>query len=211
MSRVSIDANWYDSWGCKINNDAALLWVVAVSTAKQIGSVDRLFISELQETVKRTISRERFNYLIHELNINSKIPFTIIDDEIILKTARSLTIAQHKASIPKGGTTQVPNVFVVTDSLREWAKKNNFDSLDLESETQNFLDYHAAKGTQWKDWTRAWQLWIRRSYGYKQIGKSTIRKNESIAKGASPLLTDSDDIKRFYSGTVVELPRDAAK
>jgi hypothetical protein len=57
--------------------------------------------------------------------------------------------------------TAAPDTFPITPSMRSWAKGNGGEALDLDRETQQFLDYHAARGTKFVKWDRAWQTWIR--------------------------------------------------
>lgn len=59
----------------------------------------------------------------------------------------------------KSATTQPP--FVVTPEMKKWAAK--YPAVDLELETENFLDHHLSKGSKFKDWPAAWRTWIRNS------------------------------------------------
>ena len=65
------------------------------------------------------------------------------------------------ARTPRG--TAVPDEFPITPALKEWATKTGCDALNLDSETQKFLDHHGAKGSEFKDWDRAWQKWMRQA------------------------------------------------
>jgi general stress protein YciG len=56
----------------------------------------------------------------------------------------------------------VPASFEITRGMRLWAAENAPD-IDIDHETAQFLDYHAAKGSVFVDWTRAWHTWIRKS------------------------------------------------
>lgn len=57
--------------------------------------------------------------------------------------------------------------FVITDTMRAWAKKNA-PNLDLERETQKFLARHASKGNTFKDWNQAWRNWMLNALDYAQ-------------------------------------------
>jgi hypothetical protein len=56
--------------------------------------------------------------------------------------------------------TRVPEPFLITDEMRAWAQSKSI-TLDLDSETEQFLDYHRGKGTVGKDWTATWRTWMR--------------------------------------------------
>lgn len=61
--------------------------------------------------------------------------------------------------------TRIPDDFVVTDEMRQWAKDKGLDHLDLDGITEEFSDYWrsvpGAKGTK-LDWPATWRNWIRR-------------------------------------------------
>jgi hypothetical protein len=56
--------------------------------------------------------------------------------------------------------TPVPDSFPLTDNLKEWASKET-PGLNLEAETEKFLDHHRSKGNLFKDWPAAWRKWMR--------------------------------------------------
>jgi len=56
--------------------------------------------------------------------------------------------------------TPTPDIFPVTDQMKDYAKKQNFGG-DLEYITENFLLYHRKKGSKFVDWYAAWQSWVR--------------------------------------------------
>ncbi len=58
--------------------------------------------------------------------------------------------------------TPAPDRFIITQNQRDWAKQK-CSGLDIDRETENFLDYHRAKGKRWIDWNAAWRKWMRDS------------------------------------------------
>lgn len=64
-------------------------------------------------------------------------------------------------SAPKRGT-KAPDHLLVTVDMRTWAKSKGV-TVDLDSETEAFLDHHRAKGSAFKDWASAWRYWMRNS------------------------------------------------
>ena len=77
---------------------------------------------------------------------------------------------QHKNVL-----TETPEVFPISAALKEWATKSGCDVLDLNKETAKFLDHHASKGSNFKDWDRAWQKWMRQALEWSQPNR---RKNQ---------------------------------
>ena len=60
--------------------------------------------------------------------------------------------------------TDAPDDFPITEKMRGWARKE-VPSIagDLERHTKDFLDFHAAKGNRFRDWSRAWHKWMRKA------------------------------------------------
>lgn len=70
----------------------------------------------------------------------------------------------------KGGrksATPAPENISITGKLKQWSAENT-SSLNLKTETDRFLDYHRAKGTQFKDWAAAWRNWMRKAVEFQQ-------------------------------------------
>lgn len=59
--------------------------------------------------------------------------------------------------------TRIPDVFVVTDSMRTWAAKNDFAHLDLDGITDEFVDFWrgATKNATKADWIATWRNRVR--------------------------------------------------
>jgi hypothetical protein len=66
----------------------------------------------------------------------------------------------------KRGTT-APDHFDITDKLRGWATENA-PGIDVDAETENFLDHHRAKGSTFKSWDAAWRTWMRNAVKFAQ-------------------------------------------
>lgn len=62
---------------------------------------------------------------------------------------------------PKRGT-KAPDHLLITPDMREWAKTKGV-TVDLDEETEMFLDRHRSKGSVFKDWSAAWRTWMRNS------------------------------------------------
>lgn len=69
---------------------------------------------------------------------------------------------------PKRGT-KAPDHLLVTSDMRSWASKAGV-TVDLDAETDQFLDHHRGKGSLFKDWTAAWRTWMRNSIKFASNG-----------------------------------------
>ncbi len=64
-------------------------------------------------------------------------------------------------SAPTRGT-KAPDHLLITPDMRAWAASKGV-TVDLDEETEQFLDRHRGKGSVFKDWTAAWRTWMRNS------------------------------------------------
>lgn len=75
--------------------------------------------------------------------------------------------------------TQLPNDFVITEAIVTTALKNNWPH--PEEEIEAFRDYHLARGTVFKDWTRAFYTWLRNAKRFNQPRRqSTSFREQAI-------------------------------
>lgn len=72
--------------------------------------------------------------------------------------------------------TTAPTGLTVTDAMSEWARTKGL-SVDLERETEQFLDHHRAKGSKFKDWTAAWRTWMRNAQKWAPAEVASRRFN----------------------------------
>ena len=56
--------------------------------------------------------------------------------------------------------TAIPDDFDVTDAMRDWAAKNDYDYLNLKTETAKFISNALQNDRRCRDWTHAWRSWI---------------------------------------------------
>ena len=61
---------------------------------------------------------------------------------------------------PRKRATTMPDDFTVTPEMRAWAAEKA-PGVDLDWQTEQFRDHHEGKGSQFVDWRKAWQTWIR--------------------------------------------------
>lgn len=101
--------------------------------------------------------------------------------------SHSLRAAKRRSRLSQ--KTGAPDEFEISDSLKEWASKTA-PLVCLKGETENFLDYHRAKGNSFKDWDAAWRTWIRRAQKWTKGSvdsdgsKGSRRKDSDLHVGA---------------------------
>lgn len=74
---------------------------------------------------------------------------------------------------PPRRNTAVPKDFAVTPELRSWAEQNA-PRVNVDRQTEKFLNHHGAKGTVFKDWIKAWRNWMLNAvdYGHLEPGSN---------------------------------------
>lgn len=101
---------------------------------------------------------------------------------------------------PKAKSTSAPTAFEITPKLREWAKEK-VPSVDIDSETDEFLDHFRGNGKKHTDWIAAWRNWMRRSAKFaaqrQQGGRGNLRvvggsRNEVPDNSYWDTVTDED-------------------
>lgn len=58
--------------------------------------------------------------------------------------------------------TRIPDTFPLTELLLAWGREHA-PAVDGRAETENWLDWHRAKGDTAKDWAASWRTWMRRA------------------------------------------------
>lgn len=57
--------------------------------------------------------------------------------------------------------TPAPEIFPVTDAMREWARKHPRGiAVDLDDQTERFLNHARQNDRRCRDWLAAWRNWI---------------------------------------------------
>ena len=128
---------------------------------------------------------------------NDSSLFPRLDEE---KKAAETKKTEEKTTAPKPPKTKptpAPDHLTITDQMRAWAKKNVPD-IDIEFETAQFLDRHAAKGNTFVDWTRAWHTWMRNARKYaeeRQQGRLRVVNGHGGARQEVPTHEDHNQGK----------------
>ena len=107
-------------------------------------------------------------------------------------------LAPPAATTPKPASrgTRVPESFPLTEPLLAWGREHA-PAVEGRAETENWLDWHRAKGDTAKDWTASWRTWMRRaqhdaeSRGYRAplaiVGPGRQRPSTSDAAAQAAL------------------------
>jgi DNA-binding MarR family transcriptional regulator len=88
------------------------------------------------------------------------------------KTRKQRTTQATRAS-------SAPEIFPVTEAMRAWGQAQ-VPGVNVDRETEQFLDHHRAKGSVFKDWLAAWRTWMRRAASF-QGQRATSRAASSQA------------------------------
>ncbi len=127
---------------------------------------------------------------------HGKIPETLRRNSGLIKEQG---VRNKEQGVRSGKKTLAPESFEITPALKEWATKDHYDqTVDLERETQNFLDHHASKGSEMVSWDRAWQKWIRTADGYAQRRKPKSSSTDSGYVPANQMTPEQ--VKATYAG-----------
>lgn len=98
-------------------------------------------------------------------------------------TTEANSVLKEKKSTQRAKrlVSSAPLVFVLDKSHRDWAVVNDIN-VDLEIETEKFLDHHRAKGNTFKDWSAAWRKWMRSAVEYAR--KNGTYNQNTRSRGA---------------------------
>jgi hypothetical protein len=92
----------------------------------------------------------------------------------------------------KKTASELPKNFAVTDDLRRWATEKGYASPD--SLLESFKLYHTAKGSTYKDWTAAFQMWIKKDKEFS----SSKSKTSGVSSTKTKSLADMDYSESFF-------------
>lgn len=85
----------------------------------------------------------------------------------------------------------IPSDFCVTAEMRQWSDAKT-PNLDVDHETQQFIDHYNAKGENALDWTAKWRTWMRNAFtefGKYPHGKPSLK----IAQNQNPQNSPGDE------------------
>lgn len=88
-----------------------------------------------------------------------------------------LPLANAPTPAPKGrakGATPAPDIFPISDEMRDWADENA-PGVDVDTQTERFLNRNRAEGKVYKDWLAAWKNWITSPYAQPKARAPSVR------------------------------------
>ena len=92
--------------------------------------------------------------------------------------------------------TEIDPNFRITESLRAWADKN-VPQLDIDRETERFIDYWLSHGTKRASWEATWRNWMRKAPEMGGVMKPKAR--------AMPAEPSEEELQRDRERAVIEL------
>jgi len=81
---VPLDVNWYDEWGHTVSADAALVWILALTTCKRMRLDGVLTRSQLFRVAPTGMTGQRFDEVIDELHRGDVAPMSADDRNVYL-------------------------------------------------------------------------------------------------------------------------------
>jgi hypothetical protein len=118
-----------------------------------------------------------------EAEVDSPGLFGVPAPEIVAEKKASEKAPRSKA------LTSPPDSMAITPSMRAWATEKGIP-VNLESETEQFLDWHRGKGSKQKDWVATWRTWMRRTI---KPGPAFIGRSVPVAKLPTPAVGGYSD------------------
>ncbi len=75
--------------------------------------------------------------------------------------------APHSPPAKPKRASRIPDGFAITDDLRKWALERGMAALDIERQTEKFVNYWTAESgakASKLDWVAAWRVWVSRDF-----------------------------------------------
>jgi Helix-turn-helix domain len=83
---------------------------------------------------------------------------------------------------PPKHLTLAPEDFIVSEEMVRWAETQGILRQDILFETDQFVDWHRAKGTKFEDWVAAWRKWMRNAVKFRaERAEKAMRPKERRA------------------------------
>ena len=96
---------------------------------------------------------------------------------------------------PPRGACALPAEFAISDGMRAWYQAQGFRFIEIETATQEFVDYWRSNGKRMRDWEAAWRNGMRKAeeWAAEKVGKKSgaagrMQRNLQAAKTAEQIL-----------------------
>lgn len=90
--------------------------------------------------------------------------------------------------------TRIPEDWKIDDGLREWAAEK-IPGLDIDAETETFVDWWIAEGRTKVDWRRTWMVWMRKQF--REQGTIGGGRRERSSGGTADIIERATGVKRI--------------
>ncbi len=80
----------------------------------------------------------------------------------------------------------IPDIFLLTQNLKKYALDKGLYENEIDGIFEHFKNHHAAKGSLFVDWDRAWFLWVRNELKFNPE-KYKIKDDYDPVKNQAPL------------------------
>lgn len=121
------------------------------------------------------------------------------------------TNTDSSKDVIKERAKRLPKVFVITEEMEDWFKKQGF-SFDIKEETHTFIDYWLGRGDTRLDWVATWRTWMRKAKDFKgkNYGKQRdqLERNKETARRFMADGIRDDMAEGCDKGTVEYIPPD---
>jgi DNA-binding transcriptional ArsR family regulator len=98
-------------------------------------------------------------------------------------TVVQVTVREPKENRKVVAPHRMPNGWQPSDHVKA-AMKEKHPALDLDSQLEAFEDYHAAKGSKFVDWDRAFQTWCRNASKWEKPAKGSTLGSSRFPAGS---------------------------
>jgi hypothetical protein len=117
---------------------------------------------------QKTVSKPSPN---KPVTVTSPLP-NALDNKRVEETKEEETKGERTGRAARA--TPAPDVFPVSDEMRQWATANA-PGVDVDLQTERFLNRNRAEGKTYKDWTAAWKNWVTSPYSQPTARAPAVR------------------------------------
>jgi hypothetical protein len=91
---------------------------------------------------------------------------------------------------------RIPEDFAPSPGSLRWAAQHGYDALDLDYQTERFVNYFLGHNAAWTNWQRAWMNWVLRA-----AHDNPKVLNARVSTRSGPILTraEEEEIARGYA------------
>lgn len=130
------------------------------------------------KTTNKKVSQKRLDLSQKRLEVQSKTTKKLVENDLHNRKTNNTkeTNTKEYGVSRKKNSSSAPDEMIVDQDMIAWAKKTGV-TVNLENETEQFLDYHRAKDNKFANWKAAWQTWMRNSMKFNK--QNTFSKSKA--------------------------------